>query len=88
MTPSAAAIESTQDSTDSGVVVVRPSVVWSQAWPLSVNQTSTRCRPMAATTISSSAIAADFSSILRNGGENIWASALTAASSMGASRGI
>ena len=82
MTPSAAATESTQDSTVSGVVVVRPNVVCSQTWPLSVNQTSARCRPIAATTIRSSAMPADFSRILRNGGENIWASALNAASSM------
>ena len=80
--PSAAATESTQDSTVSGVVVVRPSVVCSQTWPPSVNQTSTRCRPIAATTISSSAMPTDFSRILRNGGENIWVSALNAASSM------
>ena len=72
--PSAAATESTHASTVSGVVVVRPKVVWTQAWPLSANQTSTRCSPIAVTMIRSNAIAADFSRILRNGGENIWAS--------------
>ena len=70
--PSAAAIESTQDSTVSGVVVVRPNVVCSQTWPLSVNQTSARCRPIAATTTRSRAIAAYFSRILRNGGEKTY----------------
>ena len=54
--PSAAAIESTHDSTVSGVVVVRPKVVCTQVWPPSANQTSTRCSPIAATTISSSAM--------------------------------
>ena len=83
MIPSPAATESTQASTETGTLLVTPMVFSAQPCPASTSQIRTRFSPMAATTISRSAMPADFISTVRNGGENICASALAAASIMG-----
>ena len=81
--PSAAAIERIHASTVSGVVVVRPKVV---SDPASGRFRRTRPAGDAARSPQQRSAAArspaDFSSTVRNGGENIWESALMAASSM------
>ena len=82
MMPSPAAIDSIQARIVSGMCALVPSTLSAQFSPVSANQTRTRCRPKPISAISTSASPTDFSSTARNGGENIWVSALTAASSI------
>ena len=59
-----------------------PSIASAQTSPETANQLSNRCRPIASTTISTSASPIDRHRMERIGGDRICESALTAASSM------
>ena len=81
MMPSVAAIDSTQARICQAVCA--PTLASAQAAPLVAIQENTRLRPMPISTIRIRPSPIDFSSTRRNGGENIWVSALMAASNMG-----
>src|SRR6266702_3509209 len=87
MIPTVAAKDSSQASTLTGILVVKPSVCSAQPWATPASHTSTRLRPMPTTMIRTAASPIDFHSTVRNGRVNIWASALNAASSIGAISG-
>src|SRR3954471_20551132 len=86
ITPRPTVTEMIQASTASGVLVT-PSEFCAQASPSAAAQIRARYRPNPISTISRRASPIDFSSTVRNGGENIWDKALTAASSIVISTG-
>ena len=63
-----------------GAGALTPNMLWAQFAPAVASQTRSQSSAIANSTISPSAKPADFNSTQRNGGENIWTSALTAAS--------
>src|SRR6202022_1957307 len=81
-TPRPAAIETIHARILSGVWKPGPRIALAQPSPEVANQLSSRCRPIASTTISTSASPIDRHRIERIGGDRICESALTAASSM------
>ena len=83
MMPRPAATAMIQARTASGACALAPRMLSAQSAPTVASQASARCRPTPMSTIRTSASPADFNSTARNGGENIWESALMAASSIG-----
>ena len=83
MIPSVAAIDSTQARICQAVCP--PVLASAQTAPVVAIQENTRLSPMPISKIRISPSPIDFSSTRRNGGENIWVSALMAASNIGSS---